>query len=35
MVARTAVLQRLLGFRLRDVALRTRDAAAFVRRRFS
>lgn len=34
MAARTWVLKRLLGFRLAGVAARTRDAAAFLRRRF-
>ena len=33
MVARTWVLQRILGFALADVAGRTRDAVAFARRR--
>ena len=33
MLARTLVLQRQLGFTLRDVAWRTRDAVAFVQRR--
>jgi O-antigen/teichoic acid export membrane protein len=33
MVLRTWVLQRILGFALRDVAGRSRDAAAFLRRR--
>jgi O-antigen/teichoic acid export membrane protein len=33
MVARTEVLRKILGFRLRDVAARRRDATSFLRRR--